>query len=300
MADDSTAANEVSDASTTESVNQTQETLGNLTDPDWWSTIDWIDIASELGTWVLIVVVAWFIGGVIAGTVRRGMDKSKRQPSAIFKSFVITWIRRSVVILGMVIAFGTVGIDIAPIIAGLGVFGFVIGFAVQGTLSNFASGIMLLIYQPFDEGDVVEVDGIIGKVSALSVVNTTLITGDNREVIVPNSNVWGSTIINYTRQSTRRIDLIIGVGYGADLQKTKEVLRKVLADDEGILEEPASKVEVFELADSSVNFVVRPWVKTEEFWDVRFRLLHNIKDALDANDIEIPFPQRVVHLVKDE
>ena len=284
---------------TNQDPNTTSDALKNLGNADWWASLDYASIITQTATWIAIVVIAWFIGGIIAGAVRRGMDKSKRQPSAIFKSFVITWIRRSIVILGMIIAFGTVGIDIAPVIAGLGVFGFVIGFAVQGTLSNFASGIMLLIYQPFDEEDVVEVDGVLGTVTSLSVVNTTLLTPDNREVIVPNSNVWGSTIINYTRQSTRRIDLVIGVGYAADLKQTKEVLAKVLSEDSGVLDEPAVQIEVAELADSSVNFVVRPWCKTDEYWDVRFRLMHSIKDALDANDIEIPFPQRVVHMVND-
>ena len=286
-------------AAENEATNPTSETLDNLTNVDWWLEIDWINVALEVGTWLAIVVVAWCIGGILAGAVRRSIDRSKRVPSRIFKGFVVTWTRRIVVILGMVVAFGTVGIDIAPVIAGLGVFGFVIGFAVQGTLSNFASGIMLLIYQPFDEGDAIETNGVLGKVSALSVVNTTILTPDNREVIIPNSSVWGSTIINITRQPTRRVDMVIGVGYGADLKKTKELMTDYLNNHELVLEDPAPVVEVLELADSSVNFVVRPWAKTEDYWAVRFSSTHGIKDLLDANGIEIPFPQRVVHMVND-
>ena len=258
-----------------------------------WFTVD---MAIKAALFIGILIVAKIIGSIIAKSISKGFEKSKRQPSALFKAFVTTWSARAVFILGLVVALETVGVRTAPIIAGLGVAGFILGFAIQGTLSNFASGIMLLIYQPFDIGDVVEVGGTIGKVTELSIVNTTLTTGDNRVVIAPNTNVWGSTIISVTKNPSRRVDMTISVGYDADLDQVKQLVTEHIKANPKVLPDPAPVVEVGAWGESSIDFIARPWCNTADYWTVLWELQLSIKKLLDEHDIDIPFPQRVVHM----
>jgi small conductance mechanosensitive channel len=184
------------------------------------------------------------------------------------------------------------------VVAVIGAAGLAIGLALQGSLSNFAAGVLIVGFRPFKSGDYVEIGGVAGSVDAIQIFQTILTTPDNKMVVVPNASVIGSPITNYSRHATRRIDHVIGVSYGADLKKTQEVIRKTLEADERILKDPGITVGVVALADSSVNFVVRPWVRTEQYWDVYFDTLQAIKEALDAEGIEIPFPQMDVHLNK--
>jgi len=186
------------------------------------------------------------------------------------------------------------------VVAVIGAAGLAIGLALQGSLSNFAAGVLIVGFRPFKSGDYVEVGGVAGSVEAIQIFQTVLKTPDNKMVVVPNSGVIGSPITNYSRHDTRRVDLTIGVSYSSDLKLTKKVIQEALEKDERILKDHDITIGVVALADSSVNFVVRPWCKTADYWDVYFDSNQAIKEALDANGIEIPFPQMDVHLNKVE
>lgn len=193
-----------------------------------------------------------------------------------------------------------VGIDTTSFLAILGSVGLAVGLAMKDNLSNFSSGVMLVMFRPFTFGDYVQIAGVSGSVVAINLFHTELKSPDNQRIIVPNSLIMGEVITNVTGNATRRIDMVIGIGYGDDIDAARMVIRQVLESDERILKEPAFTVAVSELADSSVNFVVRPWVKTSEYWDVRFDLTERIKLALDEKGISIPFPQRDVHIIQQQ
>ena len=186
-----------------------------------------------------------------------------------------------------------------PLLAGLGVAGFVIGFALQSTLSNFAAGLMILIYRPYDVGDLVEVSGATGTVAEMSLVSTTIRTLDNQRIVVPNNKVWGDVIKNVTAEDLRRVDLVFGIGYGDDIGKAEGILKRIISEHELVLKEPAPVVAVHNLGDSSVDFVVRPWTKTENYWQVWWDLTRAVKERFDAESVSIPFPQRDIHLFNE-
>ncbi len=202
----------------------------------------------------------------------------------------------SLLVFAVIAALAKLGIETASFIAVLGAAGFAVGMALQGSLSNFAAGILILVFRPFKVGDVVTLAGINGKVQEIQIFNTLLCSEDNVQYIIPNSQATSGSITNITAHDKRRLDFVIGVSYAEDLKKTKQVLYSVLASDPGVLKDPAPLVAVLELAESSVNFCVRPWVRTSEYGDVRFRLLEKIKETLDVNGITIPFPQREIHV----
>jgi small conductance mechanosensitive channel len=199
-------------------------------------------------------------------------------------------------IFGILIALSQVGLDLGPVLAGLGVAGFIVGFALQDTLANFASGLMILIYRPFDVDDLVEAGGEFGRVSALSLVSTTLLTIDNQRLVVPNSQIWGGVIRNVTAQRDRRVDLVFGIGYSDDIPKAEAVLRRIVDEHPLVLDDPEPVVKVHSLGESSVDFVVRPWCKTDDYWDVHWDITKSVKMTFDAEGISIPFPQRDVHV----
>jgi small conductance mechanosensitive channel len=192
------------------------------------------------------------------------------------------------------------GIPTASFVAVVGAAGLAVGFALQGSLANFAAGVLLVLFKPIRVGDYVEAGGVSGTVEEIQIFATKLKSPDNKAIIVPNGKVMGDNIINYTMKETRRVDLVAGVSYSDDLNKTQKVIEEILAADSRVLKDPAPTVAVLELADSSVNFAVRPWVKTAEYWDLYFDLQKAIKERFDAEGISIPFPQRDVHLYKHE
>jgi len=200
----------------------------------------------------------------------------------------------------IIAAVTAAGIPTTSFIAVLGAAGLAVGLALQGSLSNFAAGALLIIFKPMKVGDFVEIGGAKGTVKEIQLLNTLIDTPDNVRAIIPNAKVTGDNIKNYTANGTRRVDLVIGVSYDDDLKKAKEVIEGILAADERVLKEPASTVAVSELADSSVNFVVRPWVKSADYWDLYFDVTQKVKEALDENGISIPYPQRDVHMVNAE
>lgn len=222
------------------------------------------------------------------------MTKSKVDPTVIKFAGSLTYI--ILLVFVVLAAISQLGVQTASLIALLGAAGLAIGLALQGSLANFAAGILLIIFRPFKVDDLIEAAGVIGKVRAIKIFTTTLITADNMKVIIPNSQLTGGNIINYTAEEMRRVDLVAGVGYEDDIDKVKDVIADVLAQDERVLKDPAPKIAVSEMADNSINFVVRPWTKTENYWDVYFGVTGNIKRRFDAEGISIPFPQRDVHI----
>jgi small conductance mechanosensitive channel len=255
-----------------------------------------------LSTWGLKVVgavVLLIAGHIVAKSMRRLVHRSAERASlepmlVPFLSGVAYYVLLAVVIVA---ALGIVGIQTASLLAVFGAAGLAIGLALQGTLSNFAAGVMLLLFRPFKVGDYVEAAGTAGSVAAVGLFVTTLNTPDNVQILVPNSAVWGDTIKNYAANETRRNDISVGISYEDDIGQAITIIEGVLKDDERVLGEPEPVIAVEALGDSSVNFVVRPWCKKEDYWTLRFDLMRKLKEALEAGGCSIPFPQRDVRVV---
>jgi small conductance mechanosensitive channel len=233
--------------------------------------------------------------------VRKGVNKlgDARQWDPSLTGFLSSLVYFFVMAFVIVAVLGSFGVQTASIVAVLGAASFAVGLALQGSLSNFAAGVMILLFRPFKVGDYVEVGGVAGSIKNIAIFATTLATPDNVRIEVPNSKIYGDIIKNYAGYDTRRIDMVVGIGYGDDMGKAIEVIKGVVEADERVLAEPAVQVAVADLGDSSVNLVVRPWTKGSDYWPTKFDLTQRIKNALDENGIEIPFPQRVVTMVKD-
>lgn len=266
----------------------------------------WLESHSELfiqyGVNILAAIVILFIGNIIVKTISNSVAKllEKKQMDQAVVHFISSLVRYVLFVIVLIAALGKVGVQTASVVAVIGAAGLAVGLALQGSLANFAAGVLIVAFRPFKAGDYVEIGGVAGSVESIQIFQTVLTTPDNKMIVVPNGSVISSAIVNYSRHATRRIDYVIGVSYKADLKKTKEVITRVLESESRLLQTPAPTVGVVALADSSVNFVVRPWVKTAEYWDVYFDLLQAIKEGLDAEGIEIPFPQMDVHLNKLE
>jgi small conductance mechanosensitive channel len=244
----------------------------------------------------IIVYVAIRLSRLVEMGINRGLDTSKVQISHLLRRMVVLTGKNLVVMLGLLIALSQLGISLGPLLAGLGIAGFIIGFAMQDALSNFASGMLILFYRPFDVGDTVEAGGVYGKVRSMSLVNTTIMTFDNQALVIPNNLIWSSVIKNVTAQRTRRVDLTFGISYADDIENAEKVFREIVAANDKVLSSPEPMIHLHELADSSVNFIVRPWVKTDDYWDVYWDITKAVKLRLDAEGISIPFPQRDVHV----
>jgi small conductance mechanosensitive channel len=247
------------------------------------------------GAILLLVLGAWIAKRIRSG-VHRHLGATGLDATLIpFVAALLYWGMLAFVIIAVI---GVLGVPTAQFVAVLGAAGLAVGLALQGTLSNFAAGVMLLIFRPFSVGHWVEIGGTAGSVQEISVFSTILHTGDNVKVVVPNSQVYGQTIRNVSANPTRRIDLVIGVGYDDDLQVAKDTMLRVLASDARVLADPAPNVQVSELGDSSVDFIVRPWCATIDYWALRWGLLRALKEELEAAGCNIPFPQRDVHLYR--
>ncbi len=247
---------------------------------------------------LIIFIIGRWIVGLLVNLVARLMNKSKTDPMLI--SFISS-ILRSVLLLFVVIAsLNQLGVDTTSFIALIGAAGLAIGLALQGSLQNFAAGVLLILFRPFKVGDFVEAGGTAGTVEEIGIFATTMKTGDNREIIVPNGAIYDGNITNNSARDTRRIDMIFGIGYNDDIRQAKEIISSILEADECILKEPKPLVAVGELGDSSVNFTVRPWVNSGDYWKVRFALNEKIKLAFDDAGISIPYPQMDVHVSKND
>ena len=251
----------------------------------------------NIAFFLITLLVFHFLANAAGKVVRKTVTKSKKF-SDLLKEFFVSATQKTVMIIGLIVALSMLEVQIGPFVAGLGIAGFVLGFALQGTLSNFASGLMILIYRPYDVGQVIDAAGVKGTVSSMSLVSTTIKTFDNQIVIVPNGEIWGGVITNVTGSNTRRVDMVFGISYSDDIAKSAKVLEDILSKHELVLAEPEPVVRLHELADSSVNFICRPWVKTADYWTVYWDVTRTVKERFDAEDISIPFPQRDVHLYK--
>ncbi|ENL6071812.1 small-conductance mechanosensitive channel MscS [Vibrio cholerae] len=258
------------------------------------------DLLIQYGVNVISAILILFIGNLVvkrvAGSVANVLKKKEMDKAVV--EFIHGLVRYTLFIIVLIAALSRIGVQTASVVAVLGAAGLAVGLALQGSLSNFAAGVLIVAFRPFKAGDYVEIAGVAGSVDSILIFQTVLKTPDNKMVVVPNSAVIGGAITNYSRHATRRVDMVIGVSYKSDLQKTKRVLRETLEKDPRILKDPDITIGVLTLADSSINFVVRPWCKTEDYWKVYYDSMQAIKEALDANGIEIPFPQMDVHLNK--
>jgi small conductance mechanosensitive channel len=273
---------------------------------EWTATIVSL-VAGEgpkLAFRLLLVMFILFVFFQFSKLVKTGAERaltaSRLQISHLLRRMIVSTVRNLVIIFGVLLAISQVGISLGPLLAGLGIAGFIIGFALQDTLSNFASGIMILLYRPFDVGDVVDAGGVSGKVSHMSLVSTTFMTFDNKKLVVPNNSIWREVITNVTAQRTRRVDLVFGISYGDDIDKAEKVLHEVVNAHDAVLEDPEPLIKLHELAESSVNFIVRPWVKTDDYWSAYWDLTKAVKQRFDKEGISIPFPQRDVHVYEQK
>jgi small conductance mechanosensitive channel len=251
--------------------------------------------AKNIVTVVVIIVLAWFVSRLISGAVRRAL-RTREQTSKILEDFLVGAVRWFVMGIGIIMALGAMEVSIGPLLAILGAAGFAIAFALQDSLGNIASGILILIFRPFDAGDVVDAGGVSGKVESLNLVSTTIKTFDNKRMIVPNNKVWNDVITNVTDVTTRRVDLEFGISYSDDVDRAAEILKEIVEAHDKVLKDPAPVVRLHALADSSVNFVCRPWVNADDYWGVYWDVMREVKLRFDAEGINIPFPQRDVHL----
>lgn len=247
----------------------------------------------------IVILMVFYLLAIVAGKAARKATSRSKNLSSLLSEFLVLSARRLVLFIGFFVGLSALEINVGPVLAVVGAAGFVIAFALQNSLSNFASGILMLIYRPFDTGDFVNVAGTPGKVESMNLLSTQLRTPDNQLVIVPNNSVWGDVITNVTGITQRRVDLVFGVGYSDDIDKTQSILEEIVNGHELVLKEPAAVVKLHELADSSVNFVCRPWVKPEHYWDVYWDITREVKRRFDAEGVSIPFPQRDVHIYQE-
>jgi len=247
---------------------------------------------------VLIVIVFYLLSIVAGKAAGKALSKSKTF-SSLLREFLVMASRRLVLFIGFFVGLSALEVNIGPVLAIIGAAGFVIAFALQNSLSNFASGILMLIYRPFDVGEVISVAGVLGKVESMNLLSTQLRTPDNQLVIVPNNSVWGDVITNITGITQRRVDLVFGIGYGDDIDKAQKILEEIVNEHDLVLKEPEAVVKLHELADSSVNYICRPWVKPEDYWNVYWDITREVKRRFDAEGVSIPFPQRDVHLYQE-
>ncbi|MCP5040563.1 MAG: mechanosensitive ion channel [bacterium] len=253
---------------------------------------------TEYGPGVLgflaVLVIGFFIAKIITGGIRKALVRSEVDSTLV--GFVANLSYMGLMALVVISALGQLGVNTTSFAAIIGAAGLAIGFALQGSLGNFAAGVMLIMFRPFKTGDFVEAGGVSGIVEDVQVFATMIRTGDNKEITVPNGAITGGPIVNYSSKPTRRVDMVFGIGYDDDIKRAKELLHEIISADSRILADPAVTIAVSELADSSVNFVVRPWVNSDDYWPVLFDTTEKVKLEFDKNGISIPYPQSDVHL----
>jgi small conductance mechanosensitive channel len=268
---------------------------------DWWDNLKgWLGenslpFAIKGLIFLLIMLAARAAARIVQRAVETALGGSRVKVSHLLRKMLIGFSGNLVMLTGLLLALSQIGVNLAPILAGVGVVGFILGFALQETLANFAAGLMILFYRPYDVGDLVEVSGVFGTVNHMSLVSTTILTIDNQTLVVPNGKIWGDVIRNVTAQRIRRVDLVFGISYSDDIPKAEEIMMAILEDHERVLDDPEPAVKLYKLNDSSVDFVVRPWVKTDDYWDVFWDVTRSVKMRFDEEGVSIPFPQRDVH-----
>jgi small conductance mechanosensitive channel len=284
-----------------------KDTVNELTAFDWSTLaillrdkgIDFgMDFGIKLATALAIFLIGKFIIRLIVGTISKVM--TNQAVDKTLKTFICNFVQISLMVVVVIASIGALGVETTSFIAIIGTAGLAVGLALQGSLSNFASGVLIVLFRPYRVGDFIEAAGIAGSVDQVQILTTILKTGDNKQIIVPNSQIMDSIITNYSANDTRRVDMVIGVSYDDDLDKVRKILQNLIATEERILDEPATTIAVSELADSSVNFVVRPWVKSSDYWGVMFDMTEAIKKRFDKEGISFPYPQQDVHLYNQD
>ena len=278
-----------------------QEVQNQALNFDWNQLYEMITTQGiDLAINIAIAIAIFYVGKLLVGFLVRGVRKVMRRQEVdkTLETFVCNFLRIALMIVVAVAAISQLGIETTSFIAIFGAAGLAVGLALQGSLSNFAAGVLIVLFRPYRVGDFVEAAGISGTVEQVQILTTVLKTPDNKQIIVPNSQIMDSIITNYSVKDTRRVDMKVGVSYDDDLDKVHKVLRELVAAEDRILDDPACTIAVAELADSSVNFVLRPWVKAEDYWGVHFDLTEAIKKRFDKEGITFPFPQQDVYLHK--
>jgi small conductance mechanosensitive channel len=254
------------------------------------------------GIKIVLALAIFYVGRVVVSSIVKLVSKLLRQRDMdeILVSFLSSILRWVLLLFVIIAALSQLGINTNSLVALLGAAGLAIGLSLQSSLSNFASGVMLIIFRPFTKGDFVEAGGATGVVDNISIFTTTMTTTDNKEIIVPNGAILGGNITNYSARPTRRVDMVFGISYDDDLRKAKQLLEEIIAADDRVLAEPAPVIALGELADSSVNFLVRPWAKSEDYWGLLWDTTETVKLKFDEAGISIPYPQMDVHVNKSE
>lgn len=254
------------------------------------------------GIKILLAVVVFVVGKWVASLIRKGVRRvmERAKVDAVLVGFLSNMVFYLLMVLIVISALGQLGVQTTSFIAIVGAAGLAVGLALQGSLANFASGVLIILFRPFKVGDFVEAGGVMGVVDEINILTTDMHTPDNKAIIIPNSQIMSGHITNFSAKETRRCDMVFGISYGDDIDQAKKILNDILAADSRCLKDPAPTVAVSELGDSSVNFVVRPWVKGADYWDVLFDTHEAVKKRFDAEGVSIPFPQRDVHLYQEK
>ncbi len=276
--------------------------MSDLTGFDWvglWETVRMAGL--DFGMKALMALVIFFVGRMIARIVTKGLRKvmQSREVDKILESFACNLVYWVLMIFVVIAAINHIGVQTTSLIAIMGAAGLAIGLALQGSLANFAAGVLIVMFRPYRVGDFIEAAGISGTVLEVQILTTILKTGDNKQIIVPNGQIMGSIITNYSANDTRRVDMTVGVSYDDDLDKVRSTLQELVNADDRILKDPECLIAVSELADSSVNFNLRPWVNAADYWGVKFDLTEAIKKRFDREGISFPYPQQDVHLYRE-
>jgi small conductance mechanosensitive channel len=278
-------------------------TMNDIDLPDFG--IDWaaqmtalqtngLQFAKDIFVALVIFYVGRFVVRMVTKMLRKGMQK--QEVDKTLETFVCNFVNMLLMAFVFIAAISQLGVQTTSLIAVVGAAGLAVGLALQGSLSNFASGVLIVLFRPYKVGDFIEAAGIAGSVEEVQILTTIMKTGDNKQIIVPNSQVMDSIITNYSANDRRRVDMVVGVSYDDDLDKVRKTLEELVAADDRILQEPACTIAVSELADSSVNFVLRPWVASGDYWGVKFELTEAIKKRFDEVGISFPYPQQDVHM----
>ena len=285
------------DEAPSKSLSLSQQTLTHARD---WLIQEGPRLAFQIGVAFVVFLLFALLAKIVGRLTRKALDSERAQFSQLLEDFIVSFVVKAIIVFGLLVSLSQMGIELGPLLAGVGVAGFILGFAVQDSLSNFAAGLMLLAYRPYDVGHSIEAAGVLGKVSNMSLVSTTIVTFDNQRLVVPNSKIWGGVIRNISAEPTRRVDMVFGIGYNDDIDQAEAVLRDIVTSHELVLEDPEPVIQLDALADSSVNFVVRPWTLNGDWATVRWDVTREVKRRFDAEGISIPFPQRDVHMHQSE
>jgi len=261
-----------------------------------WLAEKGVEYAMNIVAAILIFLVGWLVIRLVDRGIRKALARGGRKKLLV--NFIVSVVTKSCWALLLVTVLSRLGVNVGPLVAGLGVTGFILGFAFQESLGNLASGLMIAINEPFKVGDFIEAAGHQGSIIEVNMMATVMATGDNKRIVIPNKSVWGGPIVNYSAMATRRVDLQVGIAYGSDIGRALDVIREAVLAVPGVLDEPAPTVATAALADSQITINVRPWVRNPDYWKVYAATLKAVKEELAREGIEIPFPQVVVHGAK--